>query len=164
MVSSLLFWSAWVATTLASPTPSRLVIHEKRTVVSSSKRARVDGDAIIPIRIGLRQGNLDHGYDAVMNVSDPQSPNYGKHWSLEDVREYFAPSDESVKAVKEWLIESGIYSEQIEQSDDRAWIGIDIPARQAEKLLGAEYHEHDAMDDSIRIGCDEYVLQQARHA
>ena len=80
----------------------------------------------------------------------------GKHWTLEEVRAHFAPSEESIQAVKLWLVESGIPSEYIEGSDDNQWIGINIPVKQAEDLLGAEYHEHhNAQDGSIRIGCDE---------
>lgn len=79
----------------------------------------------------------------------------GKHWTLDEVRDYFAPKDESIEAVKQWLVESGIDSELIGHSDDKAWIGVNIPVKQAEDLLGAEYYEHDAHDGSARIGCDE---------
>lgn len=79
----------------------------------------------------------------------------GKHWTLEEVRAHFAPSEESIEAVKLWLVGSGIPSEYIEDSDDKQWIGINIPVRQAEDLLGAEYHEHNDQDGNVRIGCDE---------
>jgi len=32
------------------------------------KRERVAGDAILPIKIGLKQQNLDKGYDWLMDV------------------------------------------------------------------------------------------------
>lgn len=39
------------------------VLHEKRSVSLPRKGQRVDGDAIVPVRIGLRQSNLHTGYD-----------------------------------------------------------------------------------------------------
>jgi tripeptidyl-peptidase-1 len=39
------------------------VLHEKRSVTLPYKRQRVNGDSIVPIRIGLRQSNLHTGYD-----------------------------------------------------------------------------------------------------
>ena len=79
----------------------------------------------------------------------------GRHWTLEQVRDFFAPSDESIEAVKSWLVESGIPREYIDDSDDKQWLAINIPVKQAEDLLGAEYHEYDAHDGTARIGCDE---------
>lgn len=54
------------------------VVHERRAVIDPTKGDRVPGDAVIPVRIGLKQSNLEDGYDAVMDVSDPASSNYGK--------------------------------------------------------------------------------------
>lgn len=56
---------------LAAPTPSfgRPVIHEKRSGLVKHKRGnRVNEDAVIPIRIGLKQSNIEHGYDFVMDM------------------------------------------------------------------------------------------------
>lgn len=46
------------------------VLHEKRSQASSPwiKSARVHKDAILPIRIGLTQSNLENGYDHLMDV------------------------------------------------------------------------------------------------
>jgi tripeptidyl-peptidase-1 len=74
----------------ASAAPaSTHVVHERR-VVQLDKWARRDiklnRDAVIPMSIGLTQRNLDNGYDFLMDVSDPRSANYGKHWSFEQVQ------------------------------------------------------------------------------
>lgn len=79
----------------------------------------------------------------------------GDHWTLEQVRNYFAPSEEAIEAVREWLVEFGIDRDAIGHSDDKQWIGVNLPIKQAEDLLGAEYYEHDAHDGYTRIGCDE---------
>ena len=77
--------AVFAASSLASPISSNSVVHEKRSILSTTKGARVDENAIIPLRIGLKQTNLDHGYDAVMDVSEPTSPNYGK-WLFHEVQ------------------------------------------------------------------------------
>ena len=53
------------------------VVHEKRSGFSEtssiSKRLVAQKDAIVPVRIGLVQRNLDRGYEHVLDVSDPSS-------------------------------------------------------------------------------------------
>jgi tripeptidyl-peptidase-1 len=77
-----------VAFTSAFPSSS-YVVHEKRDHSVHEKWIRtedkISSDVIIPLSISLTQQNLDKGYDFLMDVSDPVSPNYGKHWSLEKV-------------------------------------------------------------------------------
>lgn len=71
----------------ASPLKSH-VVHEKREVQTSkwTKRdVKLNRDALIPMSIGLTQRNLENGYEFLMDVSHPESENYGKHWSMEKV-------------------------------------------------------------------------------
>jgi len=80
--------AGFVAFTSAAPSSS-YVVHEKRDHFAHEKWIRSDdkinSDVVIPLSISLTQQNLDNGYDFLMDVSDPVSPNYGKHWSLEKV-------------------------------------------------------------------------------
>lgn len=39
----------------------------------------------VSVAFALTQQNLDKGHDIVMDVSDPKSPNFGKHWTAEKV-------------------------------------------------------------------------------
>jgi tripeptidyl-peptidase-1 len=62
--------AAFIAFGDAAPTPATHALHEKR---SSAPRLwvrgeRVDGDAILPIRIGLTQNNLEDGHVHLMDV------------------------------------------------------------------------------------------------
>jgi hypothetical protein len=70
----------------------------------------------------------------------------------------FAPSEESVQAVREWLVASGIEDDAIVHSDNKGWLAFDVPARQAEDLFQTEYHEHvHSTSGQVRVGCDEYA-------
>lgn len=135
------------------------VLHEKRSATLPHKRERVNGDAIIPVRIGLRQSDLQSGYDRLMDVSHPTSENYGKHLSKEEVHSIFAPADETVAIVKSWLMGSGLFKESdIIGYENKGWLAVDMPARHAESLFGTEYYEHETHSGDIRLGCDEYYL------
>ena len=65
------------------------VVHEKShgpggwAVVEGIKP---NPDMTLPLRIGLVQNNLDMGYDYLMDVADPTSENYSKHWTVKQVR------------------------------------------------------------------------------
>ena len=54
---------ALVTSSFAAPAPSAHVLHEKRDrpLRMWAKRERVDAPMILPVRIGLTQGNLDIG-------------------------------------------------------------------------------------------------------
>jgi len=51
------------------PAPS-YVLHERRQEPSRAwiKRDRVAADAVLPMKIGLKQENLDEGYEYLMDV------------------------------------------------------------------------------------------------
>jgi tripeptidyl-peptidase-1 len=70
----------------------------------------------------------------------------------------FAPSEETVEAVRNWLVASGIKKDNIVHSENKGWLALDIPTWQAEDLFQTEYHEHrHKSSGNLRIGCDEYV-------
>ena len=62
--------AGFVALCEAVPTPSTYVLHEKRSSIPRlwSRGNRVEGDAILPIRIGLTQSNLENGEKHLMDV------------------------------------------------------------------------------------------------
>ena len=61
---------AFVTVCEAVPTPSTYAVHEKRSSIPRlwSRGNPVDGDAILPIRIGLTQSNLENGEAHLMDV------------------------------------------------------------------------------------------------
>ena len=96
-------------TCTAVPTPATYVLHEKRETAPRhwEKHSRVDQDLSLPVRIGLSQSSLDRGSTLLDEISTPGSPRYGQYLSPEEVHEMFAPSQEAVTVVSEWLHSSG---------------------------------------------------------
>lgn len=72
---------ATVLAGLASCLPSaKLIVHEKRNGDPHDwiKLGRAAEDQVLPVRIGLKQRNLDNMYQYVLQVSDPSSLDFGK--------------------------------------------------------------------------------------
>ena len=129
---------------LARPSPrAGYVLHEKRAQEPSgwTRERRVDPDYILPLRIGLTQSNLHRIEEMLLDVSHPESPNYGKHYKPEQIVDTFAPSDMTVDAVKAWLIDSGFSDDRLSLSVSKGWLQIaNASAAEVEELLDAEYH------------------------
>jgi len=54
----------------AAPAQVKHVLHEERKTPASDwvRGARIEGSALLPMRIGLTQTNLEKGYDYLMEV------------------------------------------------------------------------------------------------
>ncbi|KAF2163435.1 hypothetical protein M409DRAFT_37264 [Zasmidium cellare ATCC 36951] len=149
----------YVATASAIVVPRSHVVHEERSQTAGRwvKRDRVTTDATLSVRIGLAQSNLEQGHDFLMDVSDPSSPNYGRHWTSEEVIDMFRPSDETIETVSQWLQDGGIFNESITQSDNKGWLAFPATAKQIERLLYTEYHEYeDLKTGGVQAACDRY--------
>ena len=167
-----MWWSSFLAVTCAAATtaavsvPRSHVIHEARPWVPSRwvKKDRVSHDAVLPVRVGLAQSNLDKAHDHLMDVSDPTSPNYGKHWTSEQVIKAFQPSSETVQTVHQWLVDAGIPAHTITHSDNKAWLAFTASSKQMESLLHTEYHEYeDEKTGGITPACDSYYVPEHIH-
>lgn len=62
--------AAIAACSSAAPTTIRHVLHEERHAPAKDwvKGARIEKAAVLPVRIGLTQTNLENGYDHLMDV------------------------------------------------------------------------------------------------
>ncbi len=72
MLFNLVSLAAIVAFVDAAPASFKHVLHEKREMPSSDwvKASRIESTAILPMRIGLTQNNLDNGkgHDMLMEM------------------------------------------------------------------------------------------------
>ncbi|KAH9885911.1 putative alkaline serine protease AorO [Xylariomycetidae sp. FL2044] len=134
--------------------------HERRTEAQGrlwNRVGRAKREALLPMRIGLKQSNLRSGHDLLTDISNPESENYGKHLSAEEVIDLFAPVKETMQAVKSWLVDAGIPSHAISQSTNKQWVQFDAPVEKVEEILMADYHIFEHKDTGVQdIGCDEY--------
>lgn len=146
------------------------VVHESRSHIPAgwAPVRRAEPGMILPFRIGLAQPNLENIEAYLMDVSHPESPNYGKHWSPAKVAETFRPSSESVDTVRTWLGDSGVEVDRVKLSTSGGWLQANVTIEEAERLLLTEYYVYQFSGDEHyeHVACHEkYHLPQhvAKH-
>jgi tripeptidyl-peptidase-1 len=60
--------------------------------------------------------------------------------------EAFAPADETVDTVLEWLTTAGIHRDRITHSDNKGWLAFAASAEELEGILHTEYYEYEDMN------------------
>lgn len=94
-----------------------------------------------------------------VSSSDPKSPDYGKHYTQDQVVDLFAPAEESIAAVKKWLVDSGVPVDSITVPKSKGWIQFESTVSTLEGVLNAKYYNYNHVRASgQRIGTDEYSL------
>jgi tripeptidyl-peptidase-1 len=149
---------------LAAPAPHSFVRHEKRDSAPHKwiKRATAPPDTRLPIRISLRQENAHLGHDHLMDISNPGSPNFGKHWTAKEVEDFFAPRSESVNSVIDWLESSGIDYTRYRVAHGRGSVQFYATVSEAEALLNTKYYMYEhAETGDLSYTCDEYSLHHS---
>ncbi|KAF3763187.1 subtilisin-like protein, partial [Cryphonectria parasitica EP155] len=159
---SFLALASLVVLAAASPLASSShVVHEKRDNLPSGWQARdrVEGHIKMPLRVGLKQRNLDMGPAYLDEVSHPHSSKYGQHWSADEIIEMFAPSQESVDSVTAWLTDAGIAPERINHHFNKGWVEVDdTTVEELEELLQTEYYYFDHKHGQSHVACHEYSV------
>ncbi|KAI4199992.1 MAG: hypothetical protein LQ350_004254 [Teloschistes chrysophthalmus] len=155
MYLTLFSLGALVASSLA-------VVHEKRDVLPPgwNYHEKLQSSEVLPMRIALTQSNLDQADEFLLDVSHPESPNFGKHWTHEDIANKFAPSSVTVDTVKSWLVSSGIAPERISKTQSLGWLKFDATVAEAENLLETEYHLYKHDIGKPHVACSGYHLPE----
>ncbi|KAI0795785.1 family S53 protease [Abortiporus biennis] len=128
-------------------------VHESRNDVPDGfvRSATADPSSVLKMRIALKQSDPEGLTNALLDVSEPTSANYGQHLTKEEVEKFVAPKPETVTAVNQWLSENGLTAKTISPAGD--WLSFDVPVSQASELLDADFSvfKHlDTGDESIR--------------
>lgn len=126
---------------LASAAAERYTLEQDALLPHASAWARVgraNGSSRISLTIAVRQSNLDALEELVLRVSDPESPAYGKHLTLEQVNALVAPRAESTEKVRDFLGARNVTSCESSASGD--FVRCQVTVAEAEVLLEAEYY------------------------
>ncbi|KAF2110282.1 peptidase S8/S53 domain-containing protein [Lophiotrema nucula] len=142
--ASLLLSAAFAASAvLANPIRARSPYSVKETHFAPrewKKLDRADGESVIQLQIGLKQGNFDELERHLYEVSDPSHARYGKHLTAEEVNDCVKPKEETTNQVLEWLRENGVEPAGTTSAQD--WIIVHLPIKDVERLLDTEYHNY----------------------
>lgn len=147
-------WQTLFVAVLVVSTPSTCSSYTSLSSPAGSTTVLADPDIAVPIIFALAQANI-HNLDAyLLDISDPSSPNYGQHWTPSEVAEMFKPSQGTIDAVRNWLLEEGIPPHRIELVRGGDAIRLNATVEEVERILDVEYytfHDHDSGD--VRVGC-----------
>jgi len=156
--------AALLVPALGISTPSSFVLHEKRDYVPEQwiKRSTAPRDLVVPVRVAIRPRNADAGHDMIMDIADPDSANFGKHWTAEQVHDFFSPTHATVAEVKTWLLSSGIDDSRIKVHGSRGHVNFRATVEEMEKLFAAQYHLFENVHTGdLTISCDQYHVPQS---
>ncbi|KAF9699903.1 hypothetical protein EKO04_002091 [Ascochyta lentis] len=100
---------------------------------------KASSSTLLPVRIALRQRNLQKGEKLLLEFSNPESPKFGRHMSVQEATDFFAPEQSSVDIVTDWLVSSGISRHRVSQSTNKQWLQIRASVEELECLIYAKF-------------------------
>ncbi|EGX88268.1 alkaline serine protease AorO, putative [Cordyceps militaris CM01] len=137
------------------------VVHEKREVPRQHYVRGEPADAAtrLPVQVALKQSNLEQGAQRLYDISDPKSPNYGKHMTAQEAIDFYAADTQTINTVTSWLEKAGIPAKDISLDKTRTLININSTVQKMEKVLQTRYHVYQSrITGRDHIGVDEYSL------
>lgn len=112
----------------------------------------------LSLHIALRQQHAGALEQAVLAISTPGSPDYGKHLTREALAAYVAPSPQTVDAVTRWLAAYGIVEDSSSDNSSslfalhNEFLMISTDVATADELLDAEFAWYEYEDGNGRDG------------
>uniref|UniRef100_A0A3Q2ZWT5 Tripeptidyl-peptidase 1 n=1 Tax=Kryptolebias marmoratus TaxID=37003 RepID=A0A3Q2ZWT5_KRYMA len=123
---------------------------------------RVDPSEELELTFALKQQNIQLLEETLRRVSDPDSPQYGKHLSLEEVASLVRPSELTQKVVRSWLQSHGVSDCLAVRTQD--FLQCATTAEVAEKLLpGSRFHRYARDGQSIVRSSAPYSVHDEVH-
>ncbi|KAJ7503167.1 tripeptidyl peptidase A [Mycena galericulata] len=89
------------------------------------------------LRFGLAQDRFPHLESLLLNISNPNHPNYGKHLSKEQVNALSTPSNDTLEIVEGWLLAHKASSVKWSPSKDS--VSAVVPVSSAESMLSTRF-------------------------
>ncbi|KAL2128630.1 hypothetical protein VTI74DRAFT_8917 [Chaetomium olivicolor] len=121
--------------------------------------ARVSDDTPLRVHIAVAQSNISEAGSALLAISDPDSPHYGRHWTPSEVARAFAPAAEDVASVMKWLASSGIPSERVGHSHGADQIRFDSTVGELGRILNTTYYHYTGFNgQEAQVACEAYHL------
>lgn len=106
-----------------------------------------EGNEPIKLRLSLKQQNVDHFYDKLLEVSTPDHPNYGMHYEAHELRSLLQPTQESSRAAFTWLSDNNITA--INDEGDYLLFSTDVFT--ANRMLRTEFGWYQARESKQQI-------------
>ncbi|KAL0261685.1 Tripeptidyl-peptidase sed2 [Diplodia seriata] len=127
---------------LSVATAANGLLFEKLSGVPESWTQVGSPDAAQKLRfmIAVKQPNHALFEQTLLDISTPDSANYGKHLKRDELKRMLRPEAQATDSIIAWLEASGIESEAIE--DDGEWINFVASVSQAEKMMDTKFNTY----------------------
>ncbi|XXH02693.1 hypothetical protein Hte_009076 [Hypoxylon texense] len=155
------FSSCLLSAALASP-GSRWHSEQRVESPATFRRDQAWRRSRLHIQIALAQSHADRAAESLLRISDPNSEEYGQHWTAQDVAEAFAPSRAHASMVKDWLYGFGITADRLLSSHGGGYILVDLTVEEAMKLFNPTCsRRNNKQSDETYIGCDHHSIPES---
>ncbi|KAI9784284.1 MAG: vesicle formation at the endoplasmic reticulum [Geoglossum umbratile] len=94
----------------------------------------------IQLRVALQHGNIAQFEQALLDVSTPDHPKYGKHLKRDEVQALLRPTDTAITSVLGWLNHERVLTSDINHNGD--WIMFNVTVQHANEILNASFHTY----------------------
>jgi subtilase family serine protease len=140
---------AWAVPAIAS-TDGRATIPRSHPdwATAHSKVADTDPASRLSFRVYLKMRDQAGAEALAKAVSDPKSPSFRKYLSTDQVRDRFAPTQQTVGSVRQWLSDSGFSIGEI--PSNRAYITGTGSADQVQQAFGVELGQYKVDGKTLR--------------
>lgn len=146
----------------ASPLQQDMVVKHALPAVPSGYEVKSAAPANLKInmQIGLKEQNLEKLQERLLEMSNPDHADYGKHMSRDEVEALTAPSAKTVSAVNDWLASHGVTAGKVANG----FMNVQVTTSQAQKMLAAEYKVyHSAERNHTTVRTTQYSLPKNIH-
>jgi len=99
------------------------------------KLHRVEANQILEFTLALKQQNKAELESILLEVSDPDSQNYGEYLTVDQITEIVSPSEETIEIVRIWLANNDVPQEKCSLTANKDFLVCKISCEVAEKLL-----------------------------
>lgn len=124
-------------------------------------KSQANPDAKMHLHIGMKEQNLDQLQKRLLETSNPDHRDYGKHMSRDEIERLTKPTEETQNRVKAWLASHGIAAEA---PVNNGFIQVKVTAAQANKLLAADYGlYHNAAEGRSSLRTTSYSVPVSMH-
>ncbi|KAJ7656314.1 family S53 protease-like protein [Mycena polygramma] len=141
MLAPAFVWASFLSLAVAYPSLHPRVMKQSRRAAPQgfSSLGAAPATQSMKLRFALASNDIPGLEKALLDVSTPSSPNYGKHLTKDEVNAYAAPSNESLAAVQAWLSSNNVTVDPVAEGAAGDWLTATVPVSKANDLLGASY-------------------------
>ncbi|KAF9027259.1 family S53 protease [Hymenopellis radicata] len=127
-------------------------VHDRREAVPKGFAAAemASANTNLNLRIALTPKDIAGLEKTLLSVSTPSSASYGQYLSLDQVKAYTSPTEESVSAVTAWLTEHGVTDIAVTGAYND-WLSFSVPVETANTLFSAQFQNFVDVDSGERI-------------